>query len=83
MISIPMSMAELQKLVAKYHLTKGGSKREVAERLVRMRSHVMLLSELTQVEDFLGLPPYKRHKGARWYKRKDGSLYPAPDRKLD
>ena len=76
-----MSMAELQKLLAKYHLTKDGSKQVVAERLVRMRSHVMLLSELSQVEDFLGLPPHKRYKGARWYKRKDGSLYPAPDRK--
>ena len=78
-----MTMAQLQQLLAKYHLTKDGSKKVVAERLVRMRSHVMLLSELAQVEDFLGLPPHKRYKGARWYKRKDGSLYPAPDRKLD
>ena len=76
-----MSMGELQKLVVKYHTTKSGSARVLAERLLRTSSHVMLLSELAALEGFLRLPPSKRFKGQRWYTRKNGSLYPGPVRK--
>jgi hypothetical protein len=74
-------MANLQKLVAKYHVTKSGSARAVAQRLYTFRSHVMTLSEIAMLENFLRLPPSKRFKGLRWHTRKNGRLYPAPDRK--
>ena len=76
-----VSMADLQKLVAKYHATKSGSAKAVAMRLYKFSSHVMTLSEVAMLEDFLRLPPSKRFKGLRWHTRKNGSLYPAPDRK--
>ena len=74
-------MVDLQKLVAKYHVTKSGSAKAVAQRLYTFKAHVMTLAEVALLEDFLRLPSSKRFKGLRWYTRKNGSLYPAPDRK--
>jgi hypothetical protein len=55
----------LQKLVKKYIVTKSGSNREVAKRLLSMRYHVMHKKDLKKVEDFLGVPESKRYKGKR------------------
>jgi len=70
-----ISMPVLQKLVKKYNVTKSGSKKEVAMRLRQVRPHMMTLSELNKVDEFLKLPPRKRYKGSRYYTRKDGRLY--------
>lgn len=70
-----LSMKDLQKLLEKYNITKSGSKKEVALRLWKIRSHIMSLSDLKLIEDFLELPPSKRYKGSRYYTRKNGRLY--------
>ena len=69
------TMQVLQDLVKKYHVTRSGSKRAIAQRLQKYSAHVMLLAELKFVEDFLRLPPSTRFKGSRYYTRKNGSLY--------
>ena len=56
-----ISMPVLQKLVKKYNVTKSGSKKDVAMRLRQVRPHMMTLSELNMIEDFLKLPPRKRY----------------------
>jgi hypothetical protein len=58
-----LSMTELQKMVKKYHVTKSGSKTQVAQRLRQIVPHVMTLRDLKKVEDFLKLPESKRYKG--------------------
>jgi hypothetical protein len=59
-------MTELQRMVKKYGSTRGGmrpvsrsgSRREVARRLIAFRAHMMTLSDLKKVENFLlSLPP--------------------------
>lgn len=70
-----ISMTYLQKLVKKHHITKSGSKKEVAMKLLKGRPHMMTLSDLTLIEDYLKIPPSKRYKGSRYYTRKNGRLY--------
>lgn len=65
----------LQKLVKKYHITKSGSKKQIALRLWKLERHVMTLGDLKLIEDFLKLPPGKRYKGTRYGVRKNGNLY--------
>jgi hypothetical protein len=60
-----ISMKELQQLLEKYHLTRSGSKKEVALRLWDHRSKIMLKNELKRIEDYLDLPSSKRYKGPR------------------
>ena len=60
-----LSMTELQKMVKKYHVTKSGTKTEIAQRLRQIVPHVMTLRDLKKVEDFLKLPESKRYKGFR------------------
>jgi hypothetical protein len=64
-----LTMAELQRMVKKYGATRGGlrpvsrsgSRREVARRLITFRAHMMTLSDLKKVENFLlSLPPNKK-----------------------
>jgi hypothetical protein len=55
----------LQKLVKKYIVTKSGSNRELAKRLLSLRSHIMYKKDLKKVEDFLKLPKSKRYHGKR------------------
>ena len=69
-----ISMDVLQKLVKKYNVTRSGSKKEVAMRLRQGRPHMMLLSELNMIEDYLKLPPKKRYSGSRYRRQKDGKL---------
>jgi len=57
-----VSMSDLQKLVKKHGLTSSGSKKDIALRLWKLRAHVMTLTELKLVEDFLKLAPAKRYK---------------------
>ncbi len=71
-----LSMPTLQKLVAKHHVTRSGSMKQVAARLVDIRGHVMPKQELDMLEDFLKLPPSKRYKGTRWTRNKKGVLVP-------
>ena len=62
-----MTMDELQCMVKKYGPTRSdlrpvarsGSRREVAQRLIAFRAHVMTLSELKKVENFLLNPSTK------------------------
>lgn len=61
-----MTMEELQCMVKKYCVTRSGSRPNVAQRLLKLRGHVMTLTDLKKVEDFLGLPPSKRYHGPRY-----------------
>jgi hypothetical protein len=70
-----VSMETLQKLVKKHTVTKSGSKKEIALRLWKLRRHMMSVSDLKIIEDFLNISPAKRYKGTRYSKRKNGSLY--------
>ncbi len=69
-----VSMETLQKFATKYGVTKSGSKPQLALRLWKLRMHVMTLSDLKVIEDFLELIPSKRYKGPR-YVKKNGDLY--------
>jgi ankyrin repeat protein len=60
-----LTKVDLQKLVKKYVVTKSGSNREVAKRLLDLRNHIMYKSDLKRLEDFLGLPESKRYHGKR------------------
>ena len=68
-------METLQKLAKKYEVTKSGSKSQLALRLWKLEKHVMTLSDLKIIEDFLNLSPSERYKGTRYGVRKDGTLY--------
>jgi len=70
-----VSMETLQKFASKYGVTKSGSKPQVALRLWKLRMHVMTLSDLKVIEDFLELIPSKRYKGPRYSVKKNGDLY--------
>ena len=70
-----VSMETLQKFATKYGVTKSGSKPQVALRLWKLRMHVMTLSDLKVIEDFLELIPSKRYKGPRYSVKKNGDLY--------
>jgi hypothetical protein len=70
-----LSMDTLQKLVKKYAVTKSGSKKEIALRLWKLRHHVMSITELNRIEDFLNVKQSERYKGPRYGTRKNGSLY--------
>jgi len=70
-----LSTDTLQKLVKKYQVTKSGSKHDVDLRLWNLRKHLMTLSELQNIENFLMLPPSKRFTGTRYGLRKNGSVY--------
>ena len=69
-------MTEIQRMVKKYGVTRSGSRSEVAWRLRTVVGHMMTLSDLKKVEDFLKLPPSKRYHGARFrnVKNKKGQL---------
>ena len=70
-----LSADTLQKLVKKYHVTKSGSKKEIALRLWKLSRHVMTLGDLKIIEDFLKLTTAKRYRGTRYGVRKSGTLY--------
>ena len=70
-----LSADTLQKFTNKYHVTRSGSKKEVALRLWKLRHHVMSPGDLKMIEDFLNLIPSKRYKGPRYGTRKNGDLY--------
>jgi hypothetical protein len=65
-------MENLQRMVKKYHVTKSGSMKQVAQRLRQVVPHIMTLSDLKKVEDFLRLPPSQRYKGERFYVQSKG-----------
>lgn len=67
-----LSMNELQRMVKKYSVTKSGSRLEVARRLRQIVPHIMTLTDLKKVEDFLRLPPSQRFKGERFYVQHKG-----------
>lgn len=69
-----LSTSDLQALVQKYVVTKSGSNKQVALRLWKLRQHVLSVSDLKKIEDYLGLPPSKRYKGPRYLVKKDGNL---------
>jgi hypothetical protein len=71
-----LTMTELQRMVKKYGVTRSGSRPEVARRLISVVGHMMTLSDLKRVEDFLGVPPSKRYSGPRYrdVKNKKGQL---------
>jgi hypothetical protein len=69
-----VSMETLQKFATKYSVTKSGTKPQLALRLWKLRMHVMTLSDLKIIEDFLKLIPSKRYKGPHYYV-KNGELY--------
>lgn len=70
-----LSIDFLQNLTKKYGVTKSGSKKQVALRLWKLSKHVMSLSDLKVIEDFLNLGPSKKYKGTRYGVKKNGSLY--------
>ena len=70
-----LSIDFLQNLTKKYGVTKSGSKKQVALRLWKLEKHVMSISDLKAIEDFLNLGPSKRYKGTRYGVKKSGSLY--------
>ena len=61
-----ISQEVLEKLVKKYTLTKGGSKKDLALRLWKLRHHMMTRKELDMIEDFLKIAPAKRYKGTQY-----------------
>jgi hypothetical protein len=65
-------MTELQRMVKKYQVTKSGSRTQVAQRLHQLSAHIMTLSDLKKIEDFLHLPESKRFKGRRFYVQAKG-----------
>ena len=65
-------MNELQRMVRKYGVTKSGSRTQVAQRLRQIVPHVMTLSDLKKIEDFLHLPESKKFKGKRFYVQTKG-----------
>jgi hypothetical protein len=69
-----ISLETLKKIATKYGVTTSGTKPQLASRLLRLRSHVMNLSDLNTVEDFLKVIPSKRYKGPRYSIQKDGNL---------
>lgn len=70
-----LTMTELQHMVKKYVVTRSGSRQEVAQRLISLRGHLMTLSDLKKLEDFLKLPPSKRYQGPRYRPvKKNGQL---------
>jgi hypothetical protein len=70
-----ISIDTLHKLTHKYGVTKSGSEKQIALRLWKLERHVMSLRDLKIIEDFLNLAPSKRYKGARYGRRKSGTLY--------
>jgi hypothetical protein len=70
-----LTMTELQHMVKKYGVTRSGSRPEVARRLIRVQGHLITLSDLKKLEDFLKLPPSKRYQGPRYRQvKKNGQL---------
>ena len=67
-----LTMTELQRMVKKYKVTKSGSRTQVAQRLRQVVPHIMTLSDLKKIEDFLHLPESKRFKGQRFYVKNKG-----------
>ena len=65
---------DLKKIAVKYTLSPTGSKTELANRLWKLRSHVMTLKHLKIVEDFLNMPKSKRFKGQRFHVLNNGNL---------
>lgn len=70
-----VSIKDLEKLKKKYRITTRGSKKAIASSLWKLEHHVMSVSNLKIIEDFLKLPPSKRYKGPRYGVRKNGTLY--------
>ena len=66
-----ISMPDLQTLVKKYVRGVSGSKKEIAVRLWKLRQHMMSLTELKMIEDYLKIPQLKRYKGSRYRTRKN------------
>jgi len=71
-----MLMSEIQRMVKKYGVTRSGSRPVVARRLLAVVGHMMTISDLKKVEDFLRIPPSKRYHGPRYrdVKNKKGQL---------
>ena len=69
-------MSEIQRMVKKYGVTRSGSRPQVARRLLAVVGHMMTISDLKKVEDFLHIPPSKRYRGPRYrdVKNKKGQL---------
>jgi hypothetical protein len=70
-----LSVEVLQKFAIKYYVTKSGSRKQLALRLLKHCSHIMTLKDLKIIEDFLKLPQSKRYNGPRYGVRKNGTLY--------
>ena len=69
-------MSEIQRMVKKDGVTRSGSRPQVARRLLAVVGHMMTISDLKKVEDFLRIPPSKRYRGPRYrdVKNKKGQL---------
>ena len=70
-----ISMNDIQAFVKKYVVRKSGSKKEVALRVWKLRKHMMSLTDLKKVEDFLQIPASERYVGPRYGVHKNGMLY--------
>ena len=70
-----LSMNTLQKLTKKYSTTKSGSKKQIALRLWKLEKHIMSLTDIKKIEDFLELTPSERYNGPKYGRRKNGTLY--------
>lgn len=68
-------MNDIQAFVKKYVVRKSGSKKEVALRVWKLRKHMMSLTDLKKVEDFLQIPASERYVGPRYGVHKNGMLY--------
>ena len=70
-----LSTKDIQAFAKNYTVTKSGSKGAVALRVWKLCRHMMSLTDLKKVEDFLQIPASERYVGPRYGVKKNGSLY--------